>query len=209
MAAATTIVALAGGELEPVEALGELGGARVEAAGGQRDEVGAARRPGVRRLRALDQVGVDAEAGQQPRAEPQPLQTAHRRRLGLAQQQPQLRAQPRAGDGGERAVGDRRERPQARLLLDLEAQPRAVAHEPQQPRRVVEERALVQHAQPPRREVLERARHRLERAVGEPHGERVDAEVAPRQVLAQRDAELDLRQRTRALRSARGGWRRC
>ena len=57
----------------------------------------------------------------------------------------------------------------------------------------------MQGAQPPRGEVVERARERLERAVGEPDGERVDAEVAPREVLAQRDAELDLRQRTRVL----------
>ncbi len=56
----------------------------------------------------------------------------------------------------------------------------------------------MQRPQPPPREVLERARHRLELAVGESHGERVDAEVAPLQVLAQRDAELDVGQRTRA-----------
>ena len=57
----------------------------------------------------------------------------------------------------------------------------------------------MEHAQAPRGEIVEPARERLERAVGEPGGDRVDAEVAPRQVLAQRDAELDLRQRTRAL----------
>ena len=38
-----------------------------------------------------------------------------------------------------------------------------------------------------------------ERAVGEPHGDRVDGEVPPREVLAQRGAELDVGQRTRAL----------
>ena len=57
----------------------------------------------------------------------------------------------------------------------------------------------MQRAQPPRREILEPARERLERAVGEPHGDRVDAEVAPREVLGDRGAELDLGQRTRPL----------
>ena len=92
-------VALAGGELQPVEALGELGGARVEAAGGQRDEVGA------RVVRASGfcarstRSGSTRKPGSSARADPQPLQAAHRGRLGLAQQQPQLGAEPRAGDG--------------------------------------------------------------------------------------------------------------
>ena len=85
------------------------------------------------------------------------------------------------------------------VLLDLEAQPRRVADEPQQPRGVVEERAVVQHAQPPRREVLERVRHRLQLPVREPHRDRVDGEVAAREVFRDRRAELDLRQRTRLL----------
>ena len=47
----------------------------------------------------------------------------------------------------------------------------------------------MQGAQLPRGEVVERARERLERAVGQSDGERVDAEVAAREVLAQRDPQ--------------------
>ena len=57
----------------------------------------------------------------------------------------------------------------------------------------------MQHAQPPRREVLQRARDRLQLPVREPHRDRVDGEVAAREVLGDRRAELDLRQRTRLL----------
>ena len=57
----------------------------------------------------------------------------------------------------------------------------------------------MQHAQPPRREVLEPAGERLQLAVREPDGDRVDAEVAAREILGDRRAELDLGQRTRAL----------
>ena len=55
----------------------------------------------------------------------------------------------------------------------------------------------MQGAQAVLREVLERAGDGLELAVGQPDGDRVDAEVAAREVLGDRRAELDVGQRTR------------
>ena len=74
-----------------------------------------------------------------------PCERLERRRL--AQQQAQLVAHPRRRDGRQRATGDASAASAAVSGLDREAQPRRVAHEPQQPRRVVEERALVQDPQ--------------------------------------------------------------
>ena len=70
-------VALARRELEAVEALGEHGRRGVQAARRQRDEV-RARVVRGEALRALDDVGVDGEAGQQPRPEPERLEAADR-----------------------------------------------------------------------------------------------------------------------------------
>ena len=67
VAAATAMSRSRAVNSKPVEARGELAGARVEAAGGQRDEVGP-RVVGRQALRALDEVRVDAEARQQLRA---------------------------------------------------------------------------------------------------------------------------------------------
>ena len=57
----------------------------------------------------------------------------------------------------------------------------------------------MQDPQPPRLEVLARARQPDQLAVLEVQGDRVDGEVAPLEVLAQGRAELNLRQRPRAL----------
>ena len=65
-------------------------------------------------------------------------------------------------------------------------QPRRVADEPQQPRRVVDERAR-RAARAARRAARSSQRARrtpCSSAVGEPHRDRVDGEVAPREVLA-------------------------
>ena len=88
--------------------------------------------------------------------------------------------------------------PAARGLLDREAQPRHVADQPQQPRRVVEEGALVQHAQA----VLPRGpRARRATASSSPSASRtaiaLTREVAAREVLGDRRAELDVGQRAR------------
>ena len=60
--------------------------------------------------------------------------------------------------------GDRARGQQAVLLLDLEAQPRAVAREPQQARGIVDEALLVQYPQAPGLEVLKRVRRRAQLA---------------------------------------------
>ncbi len=65
------------------------------------------------------------------------------------------------------------------------------------PGRVVGERALVQDPQHAGLEVLPGTRPVGERAVGEADRDRVDGEVPAREVLPQRRAELDVRQRAR------------
>ena len=112
--------------------------------------------------------------------------------LWLPQQQPQLRPEPRAGHRVEHALVDGLGGQPVGALVRLEAQPGGVAGQAQQPGGIVEERPVVQHAQAPRLEVLARPRQPDQLAVREVQGDRVDAEVAPLQVLADRRAELDL-----------------
>jgi len=81
--------------------------------------------------------------------------------------------------------------------LELEAKARRVARRAQRPGRVVDERALVQDPKQTRLEVgLSRVRiDQLRLALKRP-GDRVDGEVAPRQVLFERGG-LDLGERPR------------
>ena len=53
-----------------------------------------------------------------------------------------------------------------RVRLELEAEPRPVARDPPQPRRVVAEARVVQDAQPPRGEIVERVLDRAQLAAG-------------------------------------------
>ena len=89
-------VALAGGELAGVEAPREVRRGGVEAGRGQRHEVRAAV-GGRQALRALDEVGVDVEARQQPRADAERLERrtpppAAARRAAAAARCPAARA---------------------------------------------------------------------------------------------------------------------
>ena len=114
-----------------------------------------------------------------------------RRRLG--ERQPHLRADASAGDGPEVHVLHQ----SCRLQLRGEAQTRRVARHAQRPRGIVDERSVVQDAQHPGLEVLERARPCLCMAVRHAHGNRVDGEVAAREILGHGRAELHVGQGTR------------
>jgi hypothetical protein len=152
------------------------------------------------RHRPLHPLGVDAEIRPEQRpAESVALQLPQRRRLRLAQQQAQLGAQPRARDRRHGAVRDGLGREPAGVLVGGEPEPRRIAGEPQQARRVVAERAVVQHPERAGREIVRGTRVVGQLAVREVQRDRVDREIAPRQVLGQRRAELDVRQRPRAL----------
>ena len=135
-------------------------------------------------------------------AEPVALERQQRGGLRLAQQQPQLAPEPAARDGVHGRGGGER----VRVRIGLEPEPRGVAGHAQQPGRVVLERALVQHPQHAGAARSSRARPLGERAVGEPQRDRVDREVAPREVLLDRRAGRDVGQRARvrvALRASR------
>ena len=112
---------------------------------------------------------------------------------GPAQQQlAQLVADPLAGDDLEAAaaLADGGQGLGGRDELQLGGE----AGRPQHPQRVVLERHLRagRGAQALGRQVAEAAVGVDERAVGQPHGHRVDGEVAPGQVLVDRAAEGDL-----------------
>jgi hypothetical protein len=126
-------------------------------------------------------------------AEPVALEGEQRGGLRLAQQQPQLAPQPAARDGPDGRRGGER----VGLRIGLEPEPGAVAGHAQQAGRVVIERALVEHAQHAGGEVLAGARPLGERAVGQPQRDRVDGEVAPREVLLDARARRDVGQRAR------------
>ena len=104
-------------------------------------------------------------------------------------------------------------RPRARRVrLGLEAQPRAVAGEAQQPRGVVEEAALVQHAQAPGGEVLERVRRlrRARPARGPPSGTAIALTVKSRRARSSSGVPgAHVRQRARARVGLARGARRC
>jgi hypothetical protein len=119
--------------------------------------------------------------------------------LRLVQQEAELGTEAGPRHGVDRAALDRLSGERVGVLVGFEPQPRGVAREPEQPRRVVAERVVVQHAERPGVEVLAGARSEDQLAVGEMQGDRVDREVAALQVLAQRRAELDVRQRARPL----------
>ena len=176
-----------GGERQVVEAPAVEPGRR------QRREVGTAvwRRE---RHRAPDDLRIDVEARPEQRtAEPVPLERQQRLRLRLAQQQAQLGAEPRTGHGVDGSAGHRGARELVGARLGLEAEPGDVAGQPQQPRRVVTERAVVQHAQPAGFQVLPRAGVGHQLAVRQMQGDRVDREVAAREIVGQRGPELDIR----------------
>ena len=107
----------------------------------------------------------------------------HRARVGLGEREPQLVPEPLAADArpGPAAAASA-----AVLRLDREAQPGGVARDAPDAGRIVDERALVQHAQDAVAQVVERAGPGAHLAVGEPHGDRVDGHVAPREVLVER-----------------------
>ena len=111
-------VAFAGREPELVEPCAQVGDVR------EREQP-------RRRLEAL---------AEQRAAEPEALERAQR---VLADQQPQLVAEPVAGHGRQQGGIDQRRS----VRVGLETEPVRVADEPQHPRRVVDERAVVQHAQ--------------------------------------------------------------
>ena len=83
---------------------------------------------------------------------------------------------------------DRRRGQLGRVRLELEAQPRRVARDPPQPRRVVAEARVVQHAQAPGVEIVERVLGGAQLAAAQVERDRVDRHVAAQQVLVDRGA---------------------
>jgi hypothetical protein len=107
-------------------------------------------------------------------------------RIRFAERQPQLGADPRAGDGIQRSRNDRRLGQPGGTLLDLKSEPRSVARHPQQTGRIVGEALLMQYSQPALFEVPQRIGHsaRLPPTfTAQADGDRVDGEVPARQVL--------------------------
>ena len=121
----------------------------------------------------------------------------HHRERAHRPQQPQSRDRARAGDDAaelrklslsSHALEPRRRRARRaqRLRVGLEPKLDIQAHHPQHPQRVVAERARTRHPQPPPRQVREAAQ-RVDRLPSrERLGDRVDREVAQREVLLQR-----------------------
>ena len=114
----------------------------------------------------------------------------HRRqrrdRVRFVQREPQLGADPCAGDGVQRALRERRAGQFGGAGLDLEPEPGGVTRHPQQTGGIVAEALLVQHPQPALLEILERAFDRDQLApplAAERQRDRVDGEVAPREVF--------------------------
>ena len=110
---------------------------------------------------------------------------------GSTGEQPQLVADPCAADRAQRAGGERRVDELTGVRLDLEPEPGAVAGEPQQPGRVVDEARVVEHSQAP---LVRRSASPRSAPPGAPLGSRpaerqrnrVDREVPPQEILRQR-----------------------
>ncbi len=152
--------------------------------------------------RAGDERAVPTQAGMQRRKHAQLIELAKRlRRIGLRERQPQLAAQTRARDAPEGAGREGRPGQTPCVRRDLEPEPGGVTGQAQQAGRIVEKAPFVQDPQTPGLEVDERPRQRQQlsrRAGREAQGDRVDREIAPAQILADRRG-LDQRQRARGL----------
>ena len=181
-------VALAGRELQPSSRAASAGAEASRQAAASATSSG---RPscGVSALaRARRGRGRRAKPGQQPRPRSRRLEPAAPPRARLAQQQPQLGAQPRPRDRRERAALDRRERPapawpaRSGSAAAPRSGPAAAAAWV-----VAEERSCSTRSRRAARS-SSAAGDRLQLAVGEPHGDRVDGEVAAREVLGDRRA---------------------
>ena len=145
-----------------------------DAAGGEREQAGPARSATIEAV--AEQRAAEAEA----------LERAAQRGGSRSSSRSSLPSRSPVTVANSGGIDQRR-----RVRVGAELEPVRVADEPQHPRRVVDERAVVQHAQDAaRRGRRGRRRHSDELVVGEPDGDRVDAEVAPRQVLLDRRAEL-------------------
>ena len=161
----------------------------------------AARRPARRRRRT--------PRPPMPRSRPAPTAPAARnarRRLGLGREPFELTVDPVLGDRVQVGVDEQFER----LGLDLETESRRVASRAQCPGRIVDERAgragpaagRRSRSSTPTVAVDQRARGR------DRDGERVDGEVAPREVLLDSGGS-HLRQRSRAADRPRRAPSRC
>ena len=153
------------------------------------------------RQRAADPVRVDgrtpAAAPRRARGAPaRPARRAAARAPAGAAPRPAARRSPsRARPSATRAGGEL-----GRVRLDGEPQPRGVAREPEQPRR--DRRGTTRRgarAASRRRRSSSRPGRAAQLAVRQSQRERVDREVAPREVLGQRRAERDVGQRARPL----------
>jgi hypothetical protein len=131
-------------------------------------------------------------------------QLAHPRecagRLLLAEEVEQLVAHARPGHRAERTRRHGLAGEPLRLGVEVEPEPRGVAHCAQQARGVVDEARRMEHAHTPRAQVRLAAVRVVERAAvraRQPDGHCVDREVAPREIVGER-GELHVRQRARA-----------